>query len=90
MHIGFEVRDFEQRRFKNPLLRGGAEERVVAGVCFCYKLINAETHPYTPLKRGIAQSRAFFLKQLIEQGFQKSPLERGRGRTSGGRGVFLH
>jgi hypothetical protein len=53
--------------FKNPLSRGRAEERVVAGVCFCYKFIKVETHPSTSrinfgtgsLKRGIAQSRAF-------------------------------
>jgi hypothetical protein len=50
-----------------PLLRGGAEGRGIAGVCFCDWLIKAETHPSTPLKRGIAQSRPFYsvIKMII-------------------------
>jgi hypothetical protein len=49
-------------------LRGGAKERRGSRGVLCSKFIKAETHPSTPLKRGIAQPRSFALSKGFGKG----------------------
>jgi hypothetical protein len=51
-----------------PLLRGGAVESAVAGVCFYERrTLQRGTHPSTPLKRGIAQALCFCWTSIPQQ-----------------------
>jgi hypothetical protein len=45
-------------KLATPLSREGAVDDVMAGGCLPVSLI---THPYTPLKRGIAEARFLFV-----------------------------